>query len=125
MSIFASLLGPSSASGGFNWIDQTTGTATLVPGTGYITDLAGGVTYTLPATATIGSAFQIVGKTGLWTIAQNANQQILLGAQATTVGTSGSLSSTSHNDSVELVCITGGSSTVWRVIDAQGALTVV
>jgi len=113
------------SSAGLTPVDQTTATATIVAGTIYINDRSGGVTYTLPASANLGYTFSIVGKLGPWTIAQNANQQILMGSLSSTVGTGGSLSSTSNTDSVDLVCTTSGTSTVWRVKNAQGSPTIV
>ena len=119
------LIAQTSTSAGFTPVDATSATVTLAPGNIYITDRAAGVTYTLPATATLGSIIAIVGKLGSWTVAQNANQQILLGTLSSTVGVNGSLSSSSTSDSVQLVCTTSGASTVWRVMNDQGSLTIV
>lgn len=119
------LIAQTSSSTGFTPNDSTTSTVTLVPGNMYISDRAAGVVYTLPASATLGSVIAIVGKLGSWLIAQNANQQILMNSQSTTVGTGGSLSSTSTSDCVELVCTTAGASTVWRARNWGGSLTVV
>ncbi len=110
---------------GFTWNDVTSATQTLVVENGYVTDRAGGVTYTLPATAVFGSEIDIAGKLGAWTVSQNANQQILIGSQSSTVGVGGSIASTNVGDCVQLLCITGGASTVWRVINSIGNITVV
>jgi hypothetical protein len=109
---------------GLTWNDVTSGTQTLAVSNGYVTNNAGGVTYTLPATASLGDTIQIVGKSGAWSVAQNANQQICLGNAATTVGVTGSIASTNAGDCVELTCITSGTSTVYRVTACMGNITI-
>jgi len=114
----------SAASGAFSWNDVTTATQTIAIGNGYVTDRGGGVAYTLPATATFGDEFAITGKLGLWTIAQAAGQQIQFGSASTTVGVTGSLAATNVGDSIQVLCITTGASTVWRVLNSVGNITV-
>lgn len=111
-------------SGGFKWNDVTTATQTISTQNGYVTDRGGGVTYTLPATASFGDEFIITGKLGQWTLAQNANQQINISSSSTTVGVGGSLASTNAGDSVWAVCTTAGASTVWRIFNFVGNITV-
>ncbi len=115
----------SPTSGGFTWTDATGAAYNLAVQNGYITNRAGGVAYTLPATGAIGDTIKIVGKAGLATIAQNANQQIGIGNVATTVGVGGSLTATDAGDCLELICITAGASTVWRTDSIVGNWTVV
>ena len=119
------LIAQTSISGGLTPVDATSGSITLAPGNLYITDRAAGVTYTLPATANLGSVIAIVGKLGSWSIAQNANQQILVNNLSSTVGTGGSVSSTNAGNCIVLVCTTSGASTVWRASDYAGSLTIV
>jgi len=114
----------STAGAGISWTDVTSATQTLAIDNGYITNRGGGVTYTLPATATEGDVIRVAGKSGAWTIAQNANQQINVGSSSSTVGVTGSIASTNAGDCVELLCTTGGASTVWRSISFVGNLTV-
>lgn len=109
---------------GTSWSDATGATVTMVANNSYVTDRGGGVAYTLPATAAFGDTMDIVGKLGAWTVAQNANQQIVLGSASSTVGVTGSISSTNVGDCVHLLCITGGASTVWRVTSSMGNITV-
>jgi hypothetical protein len=111
-------------SSGFTWNNVTSSTQLIAIENAYVTNNAGGVTYTLPATANFGDTFIITGKAGLWTLAQNANQQILLAASSTTIGAMGSLTSTSVGDSITCVCITGGASTVWRAYNSMGNMIV-
>lgn len=113
------------SSGGFPSTDVTGATQAMAVNNAYVTNRSGGVTYTLPATATTGDQMMVIGKLGAWTIAQNASQQITFGISSTTVGVSGSIASTNVGDCVILYCITGGSSTVWRVISAVGNITIV
>jgi hypothetical protein len=91
---------------------------------GYIADNSALITFTLPATAALGSIVRVTGKgTGRWTIAQNSGQTIYFGSSTTTTGTGGSLSSTLQRDSVEIVCVTANND--WNVLSVQGNLTVV
>jgi hypothetical protein len=108
----------------FPWIDVTASTQLLAVQEGYITDNAGGVTYALPMTAIVGDIIRIAGKLGMWTIDQNAGQQIDVGSASSSIGVVGSVSSTDPGDSVELLCIVGGAATVFRAISFVGNLTV-
>lgn len=111
--------------GGFTWNEVVGATQLIVIDNGYIANNSGGVSFTLPATATIGEGFAIMGKNaGGWSIAQNANQQIHFGDQSTTVGVTGFLASTLARDCIECVCTTSGSSTQWTVRSSIGNITV-
>lgn len=112
------------AGAGFTWTDVTSATQTLAVENGYVSDRGGGVTFTLPATTVPGATIIIVGKLGLWSVAQNANQQILVSSSSSTIGIAGSISSTNVGDCIEMVAITGGASTVWRVRNSMGNITV-
>ncbi len=109
---------------GFTWTDVTGGTQTIAVENGYLTDNAGGVTYTLPATAAIGDTFKIVGKLGLATITPNANQQLLVGSVSGAVGATGTAVATNVGDCIEFVCTTSGASTKWRAANFVGNWTV-
>jgi hypothetical protein len=110
--------------GGFTWTDVTTATQSLVVQNGYLTDRGAGVTYTLPATASIGDTIKIVGKLGLATITPNANQQILMSSASGTVGVTGTAVATNVGDCIELICTTSGASTVWRADNWVGNWTL-
>jgi hypothetical protein len=114
----------SATGAGFTWTDVTGATQTISVENGYICDRGGGVTFTLPATASVGNEFAIAGKLGLWTIAQNANQQMLLGSSSSTVGVAGSFTATNVGDCIQFVCITGGASTIWRAVSVIGNPTI-
>lgn len=108
----------------FTWTDVTGATQTIAVENGYLTDRGGGVTYTLPATASIGDTFKIVGKLGLATITPNANQQLLIGSASGTVGATGTAVATNVGDCIEFVCTTSGASTVWRAANFVGNWTL-
>lgn len=110
--------------GGFSWIDVTGATQALVANNGYITDRAGGVSYSLPATGVLGDTIHIVGKSGLATITQAAGQQIFVGASSSTVGVTGTAVSNNAGDCLTLVCITAGASSVWRANSVVGTWTL-
>lgn len=114
---------PSGGGGGMTWTEVTGTSQTAAVDNGYITNNAGLVTVTLPATAAVGKIVRVAGSgAGGWRIAQNASGQINFGNQATTVGTGGRLDSVNRYDAVELVCITANN--VWSVISSQGNITV-
>lgn len=113
-----------SAGGGFTWTEVTGATQTIAVQNGYITNRGGGVTYTLPSTASIGDAFEIVGKSGLATITPNAGQQLLIGSVSGTVGVAGTVVSTNAGDCITFICTTSGASTVWRADSVVGSWTV-
>ena len=114
----------SASSAGLTWTDVTSATQALSVENGYLTDRGAGVTYTLPATASIGDEIRIIGKLGLATIAQNAGQQILIGSSSSTVGVGGSVVATNVGDCITLFCITSGASTIWRAGSTMGNWTV-
>lgn len=115
----------STISVGFTWnvVTNATNPNSLVAENGYIAKGAASVSFLLPATSAIGDRFIIVGYGNLWTLAQNAGQQIFLGIATTTLGVGGSLTATNAKDILELVCVTAN--TEFSVINVIGNLTVV
>jgi hypothetical protein len=106
---------------GIGWTEVTGTSQAMTADNGYITNNAGLVTLTLPATAAIGTAISVVGKgVGGWRIAQNSGQHIEVGIAPTTGGVAGSVSSTSSNDSINLICTTAN--TVWTTLGAPQSL---
>lgn len=112
------------ATGGVAWVDVTGASQTIAVNTNYLSDRAGAVAFTLPASATRGDFFRIAGVQGSWTLAQAANQQIKFGSSATTVGATGSLASNDAGDCIECVSTNTSASTIWRVISSMGNVTV-
>jgi hypothetical protein len=112
--------------GVFAWtvitIDQT-----AVVNNGYIANKAGTLALLLPATAAIGDIIRVTGintATG-WQITQAANQQIFFGTSSTTLGATGTLTSFAIRDSVEMVCVVAGASTIWNIISSIGNPSIV
>ena len=105
--------------GGINWTRETGDTITSVVNHGYINTNVGLTTYTLPATAALGTIIAIMGESsGGWKIAQNAGQSIQLGAVNTTTGVTGYLASSNQYDVVYLVCRVAD--TTWSVVQSMG-----
>ena len=113
------------SSGSAGWVDQTTASVTMAVNTGYTSDDGASlVTFTLPATSSIGDFVEINGKgSGLFTIAQASGQIIHFGNLASTSGAGGSVSSTLQFDCIRLRCITAN--TTWSVVSSVGNFTVV
>ena len=119
---------PSWAAAGatFTW-SVITANQSAVAGNGYICNKASTLVLTLPASGAIGDLIEVTGiNTALgWQIAQNANQQIFYGTSSTTLGATGTLTSSAIRDSIKIVCVVAGASTVWNVISSIGNITVV
>lgn len=112
--------------GGLTW-SVVTVNASFTVNTGTIANKGSALVMTLPATAAVGDIIEITGiNTALgWSIAQNANQQIFFGTSSTTAGVGGSISSINIRDSLRMVCVVAGASTVYNVIASVGNLTIV
>lgn len=94
------------ANAGLAWKEITGSAKTMVPGEGYAANKTSLQTFTLPVSCAFGKIMRIAGVgTGLWKIAQNADQIIRYGANSSEPGTDGSLASSLQRDSVELLCI--------------------
>ena len=107
----------------FAFTDVTGTSQTMVANNGYIANNAALVTFTLPATAAIGTVMEIVGAgAGGWLLAQNAGQSILVVGSTTTIGVGGSLASTNIGDGIRLICT--ATDTKWTAIPT-GNLTIV
>ena len=55
---------------------------------------------------------------------EGEHQRIFFGAASTTLGATGSLTSTAIRDSIKMVCVVAGASSNWNVISAVGNITV-
>lgn len=102
---------------GIGWTEVTGTSQTMTADSGWITNNAGLVTLTLPATAAVGTAISVIGKgAGGWTIAQNVGQNVQVGNVSSTVGAGGSVSSSNRYDSLDLICTTAN--TTWTALGA-------
>lgn len=115
----------SGGGGGISWAIITADLDPMVVDNGYITNKAGLLSMTLPATAAVGTVLRVTGmNTDLgWKVAQRANQIIHFGDASTTTGVGGSLASVLKRDSVELVCVVADLE--WNVISSSGNITIV
>lgn len=95
----------------FTWnvVTSANNPVTLTKENGYIAKGAGSVHFILPAAASIGDTFRIVGYANLWSIAQNAGQLINIGNVTSTIGVGGSVTATMVSDGIDLVCVTANS----------------
>ncbi len=97
---------------GVSWNNVAGASQVMTSNNGYVANNPALVTLTLPPTSAFGDYLAIIGYgAGGWTIAQGAGQQVRIGANATTVGVTGSLSSANQYDSLELVCVVAN--TIW------------
>lgn len=107
-----------------NWSVVTGTTQAAAVNTGYIVNAAALSTITLPAAAAVGSLLEIVGVgAGGWRLGQAANQQVVFGNIANTLGAGGQLNSTHQRDSIRLVCL--AADTTWQVISSVGNIDVI
>lgn len=115
----------STGSASFSWTLVTGTTEVGLTNSGYIANNSGLVTISLPATSSVGDEFSVVGYgSGGWSISQVTGQQIHIGAQDTTAGATGSVSSSNQYDSVDLLCVVAN--TIWTTFTApQGNLALV
>lgn len=117
-------LGTSAIATAFVWNTTSTNVANMTAENGYFCIAPGGaLTLGLPATSALGDTVRVSlsGATSCQ-ITQAAGQQIQLGSNTTTLGVTGTLTSTAQGDSVELVCLTANS--LWVVQSSQGNLTL-
>lgn len=113
----------STGSSGFSWTEVTGTTQAMAVNTGYVANNAGLVTLTLPAVAVVGDVVRVSGKgAGLFSIAQNAGQQVRFLSSSSTVGVGGSVAADTQFNAIELLCITDN--TTWNVLSATGSFTV-
>lgn len=110
---------------GFTWhvVTSADNPVSLVAGNGYIPKGGSAVNFKLPAAASVGDTFKIVGYGNLWTLAQNAGQSITVGNKTSTVGAGGSVSATMISDGIEILCVTANTE-FYSDGSVQGNLTI-
>lgn len=113
------------STGTMPWTEVTATSGTALINNGYILNNAGLVSFALPTTVSpVGSMVIIVGKgAGGWRITQAASQVIHTPDGNTTVGVTGSLSSTNQYCCITLVCTVANNE--WTVINGYGNFTLV
>lgn len=88
----------------------------------YVCKGTGTLNFQLPASSIAGMSFKIIGQNCLWTVSQNAMQQIAFGALYSNAGVTGGIGSTAINDQIELTCLTAN--LAWEVTQAIGNLNI-
>lgn len=103
-----------SSTGNLVWTEVVASPQVISVNNGYISNLGGGIAFSLPAVSAVGDTFSIVGKAGIWSITQGAGQTIHVGSTSTTPGVGGSLTANAATDSVNFVCVTANLE--WQVV---------
>ncbi len=109
----------------FLWQAVTSSTQDITNYNGYFTNNgATPVTFTLPVNAQPNTFFRIAGySSGGWILAQNADQSVRFGAGASTVGITGTTSSATRGDCIEVMCVVAD--TEWIITSVVGTPTQV
>jgi len=101
-------------------VDQTTTPQSMIAGTVYSANIAGLLTFTMPATAAFGDYFEVIGQgAGGWLIQMNTGQTANASSGSTSVA--GSLASTNRYNSIKLMCTVAN--TTFTVSNAEGTIT--
>lgn len=90
----------------YQWtqVTSTPTPITIASGKAYLCKGTSPLQFKLPTTCFMGFCFKIVGYSNTWQVLQNEGQFMKLGKLQTTIGTSGSISSTSPSDEIWVVC---------------------
>jgi hypothetical protein len=100
---------------GFSWTVVSGTSQAMAVNNGYVTNNAGLVTLTLPASSIVGDEIDIIGKgAGGWKVQCGGGQTIVVGSSTTTSG--GSVASTNAKDSFYMICT--AANTEWTVASA-------
>jgi hypothetical protein len=112
-----------SGSGGLSW-NNISASQTMSVNNGYFCTGGGTLALALPAISAVGDTIEIYldGSTG-FTITQAAGQDIKFGAQVSTAGAGGSISSTGQGDGITMVCRTANLR--WLITASMGNLSFV
>jgi hypothetical protein len=96
----------------------------MVKGKGYLCTSGGVLSFLLPEVSIVGDclALALCGADS-WTITQRDGQYILIDDTSTSVGTGGSLGSTTQGNAVSLVCVANNAG--WIVVNSMGNITVI
>lgn len=117
-----------SASNSVSWVSVAGTSQAVARETGYVAANAALVSFTLPATASLGDEYKIVASTaGGWTLLPGTTTQTIRFGNTITTASTGSISSTSIGDTIDVVCTnaTTPGSEVFTVVNSVGNLNVV
>jgi len=108
---------------GITWNNVTGTSASMSGENGYVASNAALVSLSLPASCNFGDEIIVDGfGAGGWTITQGSGQQIFYESASTTLGATGTLSSTNSKASVTLRCVVAN--TTFVVENTTGAITL-
>ena len=109
---------------GVDYVNTTTSSGGMTPGSTYICNSVALITLTLPSVSAVGDTFKIVGwGAGGWKVAQRASQYIYFGNSVTTTGTTGYLQNTNAKDCIEFRCVIANLG--FTVVNSIGNITIV
>ena len=114
------------SSDGLSWNTIAAATANMISNNGYVVNYGTGLsTLTLPLLSAVGDEIIVMGYSASgYSIAQNAGQQIIISGVTTTLGVTGSISSTNRYDAITLRCMLAN--TIWGVPSGvQAIFTIV
>lgn len=119
----------STPSGAFAFNDVAGTSQAAVAGNAYILTNFNLSTVSLPANAgtNVGDTFKVIGLSGGYIISQDVDQEIVIGTDTSTIGSSGYIQcSGSQFNAITLTCVnTTGGIYIWAAIDPpQGTFTV-
>lgn len=106
------------ATGELPIVTVTTNTSMAV-NTRYITNSGGTLNMTIPPTSQVGAIIRLTNRAGLFTVKQNASQNIRLANQVSSTGTGGSIACEAVGDSLTLECEVAD--TTWFAVASVGA----
>lgn len=113
-----------STGGGLMWtVIAVAGPTAMAVNNGYVANTTSPTIcgFDLPAVSAVGSILRVAGYgTGGWVINQIAGQQIRGLGTNTTLGATGTLSSSESDATVEIVCVIAN--TIWKVLSSTGNL---
>lgn len=113
----------SSSNINLTWNNVTGISASMQQNNGYVTNNAGQVQLTMPATSSFGEVVSVCGYgSGGWKVLLNPLQNIVFGSVVSTTGT-GYLASTNQFDQIELLCVVAN--TTWVSRNSLGNITIV
>jgi len=103
----------------FTWHNVMTSSQAMTTNNGYMVNNGTLCTLSLPAASSFGDTISIVGYgAGGWTISQAAGQQVIVGINSSTLGATGTVSSSNQYDAITLLCAVAN--TIWVRINSAG-----
>lgn len=114
----------SATGSGLTWNLLSSNNPTVANNGYFLVSPGGVISLSLPASSALGDVVEIVvrGATG-FVLNQAAGQKVYIGANSTTTGVTGTITSTAQGDSLRLVCSVANLE--WSVVSSIGSFTIV